>query len=77
MGQGSTNLVYTILGFQVIIVIGFHHNCWWNLYHGDKDLKFPIPTSNLIQTNTSPRITTSNEKALGKQFTIFSTLASN
>ena len=33
----------------------------------DKDLKFPIPTSNLIQTNTSPRTTTSNEKALENQ----------
>ena len=33
-GQGSTNLVYTILGFQTIIVIGFHHNCWWSSYQG-------------------------------------------
>jgi hypothetical protein len=31
-GQGSTNLVYTILGIQTIIVIGFHHNCWWSSY---------------------------------------------
>jgi membrane protein implicated in regulation of membrane protease activity len=31
-GQGSTNLVFTILGFHAIIVIGFHHNCWWSSY---------------------------------------------
>jgi hypothetical protein len=31
--QGSTNLVFTILGFHAIIVIGFHHHCWWSSYH--------------------------------------------
>jgi hypothetical protein len=28
--QASTILVYTILGFQTIIAIGFHHICWWS-----------------------------------------------
>jgi hypothetical protein len=32
-GQASTILVYTILGFQTIIAIGFHHICWWSSYH--------------------------------------------
>jgi hypothetical protein len=32
-GQDSTNLVFTILGFHTIIVIGFHHHCWWSSYH--------------------------------------------
>jgi len=31
-GQASTILVYTILGFQTIIAIGFHHICWWSSY---------------------------------------------
>jgi hypothetical protein len=31
-GQDSTNLVFTILGFHTIIVIGFHHHCWWSSY---------------------------------------------
>jgi hypothetical protein len=30
--QGSTNLVFTIWGFHAIIVIRFHHNCWWSSY---------------------------------------------
>jgi hypothetical protein len=32
-GQGSTNLVFTIIGFHAIIVIGFQHNCWWSSCH--------------------------------------------
>jgi hypothetical protein len=38
MGQDSTNLVFTILGFHTIIVIGFHHHCWWSSYHIPIDL---------------------------------------
>jgi hypothetical protein len=44
-GQGSTNLVFTILGFHTIIVIGFHHHCWWSSYH-DIPVTFHIITYN-------------------------------
>jgi hypothetical protein len=40
-GQASTILVYTILGFQTIIAIGFHHICWWSSYH----LSNGVPTN--------------------------------
>jgi hypothetical protein len=37
-GQASTILVYTILGFQTIIAIGFHHICWWSSYHKPQEI---------------------------------------
>jgi hypothetical protein len=44
-GEDSTNLVFTILGFHTIIVIGFHHHCWWSSYHE----VFPIKASELSE----------------------------
>jgi hypothetical protein len=57
MGQGSTNLVYTILGFQTIIVIGFHHNCWWSSYHTPKlGAQLVRPTQPRLAQSISPRV---------------------